>query len=149
MSTQHDLPKDGRYQVIRGLLSHFVSQDQGLASEPVPVNFQWNVGSEPVPLNIYWTFFFNALAAVPVAAAPTAGIQHRAHRETEIRWREGHPETLRQYAGSWVALEGERILAHGTDPSAVAEEARRSGVAVPYIFRVEQVPEKDVVLMGL
>jgi hypothetical protein len=30
----------------------------------------------------------------------------------------------------------------------VADEARALGVAVPYIFRVEQAPE-DVVLMGL
>src|SRR5215469_7476855 len=141
MPTQREFLIDEGDQVIKGLLAHFVSQDQGLGSEQFPVNPQWSLGGGQVPLNIYWTVSFNALAVASVAVAPPVAGSRRARRETEIRWREAHPEILRQYAGRWIALEGECILAHGVDPAAVAAAARRSGVAVPYIFRVE--PEEE------
>jgi hypothetical protein len=55
---------------------------------------------------------------------------------------------LQQFAGQWVVLEGEKIVAHGNDPLQVVTEARAKGVQVPYIFRVEITAENEV-RMGL
>lgn len=71
-----------------------------------------------------------------------------ARRETELRWRESHADMLRQYAGEWIALEGERIVAHGRDVAQAVGAARAAGVRIPYVFRVEEAPE-DVVPIGL
>jgi hypothetical protein len=45
---------------------------------------------------------------------------------------------LRSFAGQWVVLEGEAIVAHGKDPQQVVVEARAKGIRVPYIFYVGQ-----------
>ena len=44
--------------------------------------------------------------------------------------------------GAWVAISTEqhRVLAYGEDPEAVVEEARKMGVAGPFIGRV---PEEE------
>jgi len=70
------------------------------------------------------------------------------HRSQELEWRRTHGEVLRSYAGRWVVLEGEAIIADGNDPVQVVTEAKARGIKVPYIFYVEPAYE-DVVKMGL
>lgn len=70
------------------------------------------------------------------------------HRSRELEWCRTHKEVLLQFAGQWVVLEGEEIVAHGDDPLQVVAEARSKGVQVPYIFYVEGTDE-NVVRMGL
>lgn len=72
----------------------------------------------------------------------------RGHRTRELEWRRAHRATLRQYAGQWVVLENELIVVHGPDPARLIDEARASGIRVPYIFKVEN-HEENVVHMGL
>lgn len=74
----------------------------------------------------------------------TAGFRRR-----ELEWRRAHGEVLRAFAGQWVVLEGEEIVAHGDDPATLAAAARVRGIQVPYIFYVEPTRDKDVVRMGL
>lgn len=62
---------------------------------------------------------------------PAAG-----HRTRELEWRRTHREALCNFAGQWVVLEGEAIVAHGTDPQQAVIEARAKGIQVPYIFYV-------------
>lgn len=69
-------------------------------------------------------------------------------RAREIEWRRTHQEELQAYAGQWVVLEGETIIAYGEDPEKVVAEARTKGVAVPYVFYVEVLGE-DIVTIGL
>jgi Family of unknown function (DUF5678) len=57
-------------------------------------------------------------------------------------------DQLMQYAGQWIALDGERLIAAGPSLRDVVHEARRKGVAVPYVFHVERTPE-DVATIGL
>jgi hypothetical protein len=57
-------------------------------------------------------------------------------------------DQLIQYAGQWIALDGERLIAAGPSLRDEVHEARSKGVAVPYVFRVERTPE-DVVTIGL
>jgi hypothetical protein len=44
--------------------------------------------------------------------------------------------TLLEYAGEWVAVTETRLLAHGDDPKAVIDAARRLGVEDPIVYRV-------------
>lgn len=48
-----------------------------------------------------------------------------------------------EYAGQWVAMEGDRLVAHGPEAKAVAQEARRLGLAVPFLHRVADPSEGD------
>lgn len=52
---------------------------------------------------------------------PAAG-----HRDRELEWRRTHREALCNFAGQWVVLEGDAIVAHGTDPQQTVIEARAS-----------------------
>ncbi len=45
-----------------------------------------------------------------------------------------------EYLGQWVALEGDRLISHGTDAVQVHREAKAAGIATPFL---EQVVEKE------
>lgn len=72
----------------------------------------------------------------------------RGYRSTEVEWRRMHEDILRPYAGQWVVLEGNQIVAHSFEPTQAVNEARARGVRVPYVFRVEEANE-DIVPIGL
>src|SRR5262245_49173196 len=55
-------------------------------------------------------------------------------RKREMRWLAEHEA---EYAGQWVALEGDRLLSHGSDPHQVRAEARSQGVASPFVVFAE------------
>ncbi len=59
-------------------------------------------------------------------------------REREMRWLSQHEA---QYAGQWVALDGDRLLSHGTDARKVFAEARAAGVGVPFMTYAEKADE--------
>ena len=56
----------------------------------------------------------------------------------ELRWLEEHGE---EYAGLWVALEGEQLLASGVNGREVYEEARARGATRPFLVQVETPDE--------
>ena len=53
-------------------------------------------------------------------------------RVGELTWLKTHGQG---YIGQWVALEGNRLVAHGADARSVRDEARRLGVQVPLMHR--------------
>jgi hypothetical protein len=69
-------------------------------------------------------------------------------RDRERAWCMANQDLLRSYAGQWIVLEGEEIIAHGTNPRQLVETARAKGVRTPFIFHVED-PRPDVVHLGL
>lgn len=69
-------------------------------------------------------------------------------RRIELKWRQTHQEVLQSYANEWVVLEGEAIIAHGSDPAKIVIEAREKGVRVPYLFYVE-AKDPNIIRMGL
>jgi predicted Zn-dependent protease len=58
--------------------------------------------------------------------------------EQERAWVEAHRD---EYLGQWVALDGDHLVAHGTNARTVYEAARAQGVEIPYIDRVEKKVE--------
>lgn len=70
-----------------------------------------------------------------------------SHRHVERAWRQANVEVLQSYAGRWVVLEGEQIIAAGDDPAELVAAARGQGIRSPYVFYVELL-EPGVVTIG-
>jgi len=60
--------------------------------------------------------------------------QPASFREREMRWISEHQT---EYAEQWVALDGDRLLSHGTDGRKVYAEAHAQGVKVPFVAFIE------------
>jgi len=69
-------------------------------------------------------------------------------RQRELDWRRTHPEELKRYQNEWVVLEGETIIAHGSNAAQVIRDAKSRGIRMPYIFFVERESE-NLVRIGL
>ena len=67
---------------------------------------------------------------------------YRTHYE-ERAWIEAHRE---EFLDQWVALDGNNLVAHGTDARAVYDEARAQGVDSPYLQHV--TPKVDAYVGG-
>jgi len=63
-------------------------------------------------------------------------------RETEHNWLANHPEITKEYRGEYVAVIGEKIVAHNPDIDRVIDEAEKIE-ELPLIMRVP----KDEVLV--
>ncbi len=50
-----------------------------------------------------------------------------------------------RYAGQWVALDGDRLIAHGANHDEVAEAAKSDGAYLPLITSVEPKAERPFV----
>ena len=62
----------------------------------------------------------------------------------ELDWLLSHPETEERYAGEYIGIVGDKIVAHGKDFRKVLAEAEQAGKA-PYIHKVLP-PDKDLVV---
>src|SRR5689334_12891728 len=54
-------------------------------------------------------------------------------RAIESDWVERHRD---QYLGQWVAIEGDKLIAHGTNPREVYLAARQVGIDGPYLVHI-------------
>ena len=60
----------------------------------------------------------------------------------ELRWLK---DRAREYAGQWVALDGDRLIAHGPDAKAVFAAADADGAYLPLVTQVED-PDRPYIL---
>ena len=63
-----------------------------------------------------------------------------SRRELALKW---VAENSKAYAGMWVVLDGDRLLASGNGAGKVAQAARALGVKIPSIIRIpegEEIP---------
>jgi hypothetical protein len=65
------------------------------------------------------------------------------NNEQERAWIEAHRE---QYLNQWVALDGNRLIAHGADAKQVYDEAREQGITSPYLERIS--PKQEAYIGG-
>ncbi|HSE34231.1 MAG TPA: DUF5678 domain-containing protein [Pyrinomonadaceae bacterium] len=63
--------------------------------------------------------------------------------EQERAWINAHRE---EYLGQWVALDGDQLVAHGTDAKEVYDQARDKGLTAPYLERVS--PKQEAFMGG-
>ncbi len=52
------------------------------------------------------------------------------------KWLDDHSA---EYINQWVCLEGDRLIAHGSDALEVHRKAKESGIAIPFVHHI--VPE--------
>lgn len=80
-----------------------------------------------------------------------AGTRERgpSRRQRELAWIRANRAHLRQYAGEWIVVEGHEFIAHGRRPEELVREARRSGIRVPFLYRVEEERGADSASAGL
>jgi len=53
--------------------------------------------------------------------------------EQERAWINAHRD---EFLDQWVALDGDHLVAHGTDAKKVYDEAREQGITTPYLVHV-------------
>ena len=59
-------------------------------------------------------------------------------RTREFKWLDQH---WREYAGHWVAVEGDVLVAHGFDADKFFAEVKASGVTDPLFDRIEPLDQ--------
>src|SRR5436189_2226932 len=57
------------------------------------------------------------------------------------KWIAEHRE---EYLNQWICLEGDQLVAHGTDGREVYRQAREAGMEIPFIKRIIEEPEAFV-----
>ena len=57
------------------------------------------------------------------------------------KWIAEHRE---EYLNQWVCLEGDRLIAHGTDGREVFRQAKDAGIEIPFIKRIIEEPQAFV-----
>lgn len=62
---------------------------------------------------------------------------------TEFNWLVSHPEITSRYAGEYIAVIGEAVVAHGKNLKAVLSEARKLGR--PLIHKVRTTDKELIV----
>jgi hypothetical protein len=68
------------------------------------------------------------------SVVPTPIAQRRSDRLRELRWLASHgPE----YAGLWVALEGDHVISSSADPKAVFAAVRERRITRPFVVHLE------------
>jgi hypothetical protein len=55
-------------------------------------------------------------------------------QQKQLHWLAAHRV---EYAGQWIALDGEQLICYGTTNRTVLAEARQRGVKVPFIAYIE------------
>lgn len=73
----------------------------------------------------------NGASALPRVLAKSLPVKDRSR---EAQWLKAHRD---EYAGQWVALEGERLIASGDDLKQVANAAQQLGAPDALMMRVE------------
>lgn len=78
--------------------------------------------------------------APPEPEPPRRGVRRVAPVDIarETQWLQEHRH---EYIGQWVALDGDRLISHGTNARAVFEAARAAGVELPFFTRIEPAEE--------
>jgi hypothetical protein len=67
------------------------------------------------------------------------GAQSALQREREMQWLTEHEA---EYAGQWLALDGDCLLSQGEDPHKARAETRAMGVETPFVVFAEN-PDED------
>jgi hypothetical protein len=76
--------------------------------------------------------------ALETASRPVVREVAPLNLSRELQWLATHRH---EYLGQWVALEGDRLLAHGTNAREVFQQARQAGVASPFIEQILPIDE--------
>ncbi|MFQ5925469.1 MAG: DUF5678 domain-containing protein [Dehalococcoidia bacterium] len=80
--------------------------------------------------------------------APLPKAAEQESRMTEMRWLGSQRELCVRLAGQWIAVEGERLIAHGQRLIEVLEEARSKGVEHPFVVCLPESHEEEIAVIA-
>ncbi len=66
----------------------------------------------------------------------TITIHEEKKRNLEFEWIQNNKNKLSKLVGQWIALQGKRLVSHGTNFKIVKSQAKEKGFANPLIFFV-------------
>jgi hypothetical protein len=69
----------------------------------------------------------------------------RPSREKEIKWLHENIEYVNTFAGKWIVVEGNELLASSTNLPEVIDTARKRGIVSPFVFFVPEPIPGDTV----
>jgi len=92
-----------------------------------------------------------------IAAARQSGVESPFIVKLETKLRRVPPidvsrerqwlkERRHEYIGQWVALDGDRLISHGTNAREVSEAARKAGVTTPFFAHID--PDEELPFGG-
>jgi hypothetical protein len=89
-------------------------------------------------LRVYCKSAANSLGFPPGGkkGKPGRGTLVESYRERELIYQRTHADELLQYAGRWIALEGEVVVASSSSLIQTIADARSRGIKIPYVFYV-------------
>lgn len=65
-------------------------------------------------------------------------------RDVEISWIEHHRAEIRQrYAGQWIVVEGDSLVAHHRDLQEAVDRASRRGIRYPFVLFIRRKRHED------
>jgi hypothetical protein len=78
---------------------------------------------------------YQARVKGPSGPEPAPGETPPDSRDVEVRWIEEHNSELRRrYAGQWIVVEGEALVAHHRNLQEAVQRASRRGVHYPFVL---------------
>jgi len=93
-----------------------------------------------------WPSLQDVLAQARALAPRPSTVSVSQFRRSEVEWLVSHWAELKQYENEWVAIEGNRIIAHGPSEVEVDREARSQGIVSPFAIYVPS--ENEVPFIG-
>ena len=104
-------------------------------------------GIRPLIIEVFDDLFTTASALITKSETRETETRPAASlRQKELEWLSSNTGNLRNYEGKWIALEGDKIVASGSDEVAVEMRARMKGVKVPFLIRVPS--KEDMLFIG-
>lgn len=80
---------------------------------------------------------------------PSGRAPKSARHERELSWLAAHRDQLRTFAGEWIVIRDDEIIAHHKDPLKAVRQARAKGIKNPLVYKVEGERPKGIGQLGL
>jgi hypothetical protein len=68
--------------------------------------------------------------------------------DDDLRWVHEHMGELGEYSGQWIAVIARRIVASGTDLSAVIDRVEQQGLTDPFVTKIPDDVHRKVYFIG-
>jgi hypothetical protein len=79
--------------------------------------------------------------------SPERVVSFPSRRQTEMNWLTRHKNVMSQYAGQWIVLEKDELIANSSDYAKARDAAVQKGIKRPFIIFVPL--EEDGAFMGV
>lgn len=67
--------------------------------------------------------------------------------DTELAWISDHADEIAQYAGEWIAVKVDRVVAHGKRLLDVRDECEALGIDDPFYTKIGDLADKGIPLI--